>query len=121
MPTDSSQDAPGAVPGLLLAAILFGLFVLGSHPASAGLFTPPWDKLAHLTVFATLAASIQARWPKLLPLWVVAFSVLIGFADEMHQILVPQRQPDWADGMADLAGSIVGLLAWHGVHKYLRR
>ncbi len=120
MPTEH-PTTPGILPGLLLGVILFGLFVPGSHPSSGGLFIPPWDKLAHFTIFAILAASIQARWPRLLPLWVIALAVLVGITDELHQLLVPGRQADWSDGLADLLGSISGLLAWRGAQKLRQR
>ena len=120
MPTETSAK-PGILPGLLLGSILFGLFVVGSHPSSGGLLVPPWDKVVHFTVFAILAASMQARWPRLLPLWVIVLSVLIGAADELHQLLVPQRQADWSDGLADLLGSVIGLAIWHGTRKYRRQ
>ncbi len=38
----------------LAAAVTFQLFYLGAQPFAAGLTPVPWDKLAHLAVFAFL-------------------------------------------------------------------
>lgn len=96
-----------------VGGVLFGLFILGSHPASANLFDPPWDKLVHALVFAALAAAISAGWPRLGWPTVLLVVAGIGLIDELHQIFVPLRQPGWDDGLADLAGGGIGLLAWH--------
>src|SRR5882672_5399753 len=46
-----------APASLLLAAVLvFQLFYLGSQPFAAGLFLPPWDKVAHLVVLTAIGA-----------------------------------------------------------------
>ena len=44
------------------AAIAFliagaGLFILGAQPVAAGLFSPPWDKLAHIGTFALIGCA----------------------------------------------------------------
>ena len=45
---------------LLLAILLLGLFVWGGNqPQAAGAVPPPWDKLAHLAWFATLARAAR--------------------------------------------------------------
>ena len=41
-----------AVAALVLVA---GLFIGGAQPVAVGLFTPPWDKVAHGLVFGLLA------------------------------------------------------------------
>lgn len=105
--------APGRfIPGALCSVILFSLFVLGSHPASANLFNSPWDKLAHASIFATLAFSLKWLWPKLNTLLVLLLIGLIGGADELHQFLVPMRQPGWEDLLADLVGATLGVGVW---------
>lgn len=111
MPID--RPAPVSVVGrYLFGGVIFGLFVLGSHPASANLFAPPWDKLAHVLVFATLAIAISAAWPRLSLPAVFLIGALIGISDEIHQSIVPDRQPGWDDALADFGGIALGLLLW---------
>jgi VanZ family protein len=109
MPIES--DAVGQHwPTLAIAAILFGLFVAGSHPASGHIFQPPWDKAAHFTVFGVLAVALRYRfrhWPHIT---ILVVCLVIGAADELHQIFVPDRTPSFADGAADLLGAGIGLL-----------
>lgn len=109
MPIDEATAARRLARFAFLA-ILFGIFVLGSHPAAGHLFLPPWDKLAHVVLFAVIAATIATAWPRLHWVSVLAIGLLIGFADEIHQIFVPERHPGWDDGLADLAGLALGLL-----------
>lgn len=106
MPTDGAARQARIV----LAALVFGLFILGRHPAAGHLFLPPWDKLAHIALFAVVAAAIASGWPRLHWAGVLALGLLIGFADEVHQIFIPGRHPGWDDGFADLAGLALGLL-----------
>ena len=47
-----------AITALLVVGILFGLFVGGAQPVAVGLIPSPWDKLAHASLFAVLAACI---------------------------------------------------------------
>lgn len=96
---------------VLFAAMLFGIFVLGSHPDSANLFVAPIDKFVHAGIFALIAISIKISWPVLNWLVVLLISACIGLADELHQFLVPGRQPGWDDGIADIIGACVGLIA----------
>ena len=104
---------PRKVGLILLSALLFSIFVLGSHPASANLFAPPVDKVVHMGVFALIAASLRAIWPNLYWPFVLLITAGIGLADELHQLLVPGRQAGWDDGVADIIGAAIGLIAMH--------
>lgn len=97
---------------LILGILLFGLFAVGSHPASANLFHPPVDKFMHIAVFGLMAMAIQTAWPQLRWQYAWLAVVAIGGADELHQYLVPGRQPGWDDGIADMIGASIGLTAW---------
>ena len=108
MPTEATKATWFA--RLAFVALLFGIFVLGSHPAAGHIFVSPWDKLAHLVLFAVIAATITTAWPRLHWAGILALGLLIGFADEIHQIFLPERHPGWDDGLADLAGLALGLL-----------
>ncbi|MBC7617686.1 MAG: VanZ family protein, partial [Candidatus Saccharibacteria bacterium] len=116
---------------LCAAAVLFmvmGLFVGGAQPFAVGLFTEPWDKLAHATVFAVLTALLAvalqgkppqpgARWA-LRPGAALAVAALlagaVGVADELHQATLPGRVAGLDDLLADAVGVCVGLLAARG-------
>ena len=111
MPTEAATAARLArFSRFAFTVLLFGIFVLGSHPAAGHLILAPWDKLAHVMLFAVIAATIATAWPRLHWAGVLALGLLIGFADEIHQIFVPERHPAWDDGLADLVGLALGLL-----------
>ena len=102
-----------------------GIYHLSSQPdllasAPTWLGLPGLDKVAHALVFGGLAAVVhtglvrsnddpprRARW--VLP---IAFAVLYGISDEVHQRFVPHRSVDLMDLLADGAGALlaVGLL-----------
>ena len=118
-----TEAAPRRLAGTfglaIVAAILFLLFGFGSTPASGNLVPPPWDKVVHFGVFATLAVGLRALFPRL-PwplLCLLAGGIAVG--DELHQFLVPTRHPDWDDGFADMVGVAGGLLAWLWLEKRL--
>lgn len=92
----------------LLALMLLALFGGGARPEAVGLIPAPWDKLAHLVVFAGFAILLRAglRWPVWLALLV---TLAIGAADELHQATLPGRFAALDDWFADLAGALLGL------------
>ena len=98
----------------LFAAFAFvtvaaNLFWHGSQPYAVGLIQAPWDKLAHLVLYAgfcgaawiTLGGARPAA-DVLAPLAAIA----IGLADEILQSFNPGR----VVGIADLAADAVGAL-----------
>ena len=84
------------------------------------------DKLYHFIEYAILGALVaralvKAR-PSVVParlVWHVAavFSILYGASDEWHQTFVPGRFATLADWVADVLGSVAGVL---GVYLYYR-
>lgn len=103
------------------AAIAFliagtGLFILGAQPIAVGLFSPPWDKLAHVGTFALIGcaagvASGSQGW--LRAACCVAGALALGVTDELHQIYLPGRSASWADLVADTVGGVVGASVLH--------
>lgn len=98
---------------LLVLMLAIGLLTLGRTPLAVGLLATPWDKLAHLTVFALVAALLLVSFGS----HRIAGAVLallvtgaIAAADEVQQLFLPGRSADWEDLLADLAGAIIGLL-----------
>ncbi len=99
---------------LLLAVLLLGLFVWGGNqPQAAGAVPPPWDKLAHLAWFATLAGLLRLGLPNLGMRGVLALALAslgIGLWDEWRQLALPGRHFGLDDLLADAAGIALGLL-----------
>ncbi len=110
-PPISSNWIPGA--SLLLAVLLLGLFVWGGNqPQAAGLIPAPWDKLAHLAWFATLAGLLVLglRSAGARPLLLVALAcAALGVWDEWRQITLPGRTFGLDDLLADGVGIALGV------------
>jgi VanZ family protein len=88
------------------------------------------DKLAHflefavfgyLLVVAMTSSQMSLNGPRIL--LILLIGTLFAILDESFQSLVPGRQTDIFDGLADVLGVIVTLLLWHvvGWIKRLRR
>jgi len=97
----------------LAAAIILvvNLFVIGAQPVAVGLVPSPWDKLAHVLLFAVLGALLMmasaGRWGVL----AVAALVAISLADELLQADLPGRVVSGADLTADVVGAVAGVAA----------
>lgn len=116
-------------PASALAAVLLvaGLFVGGAQPMAVGLFAPPWDKVVHASLFGVLATllAVALRGAHLLHgrnaigmsqalLWAALLALMVGGADEIHQLWLPGRSAGWDDLLADATGIALGLggLRW---------
>ena len=107
------------------AAIAFliagtSLFILGAQPIAVGLFSPPWDKLAHIGTFALIGcaagvASGSQGWLRVA--YCVAGALALGVADELHQVYLPGRSASWADLLADGAGGLAGAALLNFAHS----
>ena len=115
------------VPPLLYMALIFAISSMKQPPLPMPEFE--WltiDKLYHFIEYAILGglltrAFVKAR-PSAVPsklIWFVAavLSILYGASDEWHQTFVPGRFATLADWVADVFGSIAGVL---GVYLYYR-
>lgn len=123
MPTDAAgrRSLLTAVGTAVVVGIFFLLFGFGSTPASGNLVPAPWDKGVHLAVFATLAVGLRLLMPGL-PGWMLfGLAAVVAIADETHQLLVPTRQPAWDDGLADLLGAALGLIASSSLRQFRER
>jgi len=74
----------------------------------------PWDWLAHAAMYAVLgvlvarAAALDGGSGRRLVL-VFVLVALAGALDELHQILIPGRDPSFADWACDVVGAGAGL------------
>lgn len=120
-PAPSSKSDPFAFLKLaamvVVGVVLYFLFDLGSKPVAVGLIPSPWDKLAHGALFAFLAfiggySATILNLPRrqLLVLTFIA-AVLLGAADELHQLSLPGRRAGFDDLACDAAGALIGVLA----------
>lgn len=94
--------------------------------------TPPLsleDKLVHFLAYVVLTflfllAAVwspvrgSGRFPRATILVVLGVTI-VGAAVEVAQGLVPGRQPDVTDALADVLGSGVGLAMWHSLRALL--
>lgn len=102
-------------PVLAWAGLILGMSsVPGSQLDGVGLPVP--DKLVHAIEYAVFGALVaRARTGRggapRGPILVAALSgALLGALDETWQRFVPQRDPSWADWVADVVGSGLGAL-----------
>ncbi len=98
----------------LLALLVFlfmvaALFIGGAQPGAGSLFPPPWDKLVHIGYFFVLTLLLR-RFIGLPTALVIAISLLLGLADEIHQSFLPGRTAAWDDFVADAIGVGLALL-----------
>lgn len=107
-------------------AVLFPGLLGGGQGGGAGL--PFGDYLAHLGLYSVLSAltywafhgagrlSRPALWGA-----VLAFTVLYGISDEVHQSFVPGRSATAADVMIDAVGGVAGLVFADGLLRFIHR
>ena len=120
----------GLQPACALAALVLvaGLFIGGAQPFAVGLFTEPWDKVAHATVFGVLAVllALALRGAHVLHgrtalglrhtlLLAALLAAMVAGADEIHQIWLPGRMEGWDDWLADVAGVALALAGLYRV------
>ena len=118
---------------LLAAAIPLGLLVGGAQPFAVGLVPAPWDKLAHMAVYAVLACAIgfasRRHGPSAMLIGFVG-ALLVGGLDEFSQMHLPGRTAEVDDLVADAVGAALGTVvlavriqvrAWVAAHAEIER
>jgi VanZ family protein len=94
------------------------LFWMSHRPAGPGI--PPWflahDKITHALAFGILALLVYLalRRAHRAPIGLAAAlawlaATVYGGTDEIHQMFVPTRQPDWHDWFADTIGAALAV------------
>jgi VanZ family protein len=104
-------------PVIIVMALIFHASSL-SDPGS-----PPGDisdKTAHLLAYFPLGAALvralaggralRMTLPRIATATILA--TVYGISDEIHQILVPPRTPDWHDVVADCLGALAGAMVF---------
>ena len=101
------------VSALLLVLMTGALFIGGAQPFAVNLIPAPWDKFAHIALFAVISAAIglaSGRTGTSMVLLAVAGTLLLGLVDEWHQGFLPGRNAGLDDLAADLLGALAGAL-----------
>jgi VanZ family protein len=113
---------------------VMGLIFYASSLSDPGAPANVSDKAAHFLVYGALGGTLiralaggrSARMTAMRILAATVLATLYGVSDEIHQMFVPHRTPDWQDVCADAFGAmtgavVVGLAAkllsrtrWHG-------
>ena len=109
---------------LLPVAWMAGLYALSTlRPGSLPISNPfPYfDKVAHAGVYFVLILTfvpwgMSKNHPRAWLPFAVGSALGFAMADEVHQFLVPGREPEWGDLVADAVGICVAsalcLLGW---------
>jgi VanZ family protein len=112
-------------PVALYMALIFAASSV-SHPPD--LSTSIGDKGAHGLLYSGLAAlmvrALAGGWQPFgggIGLAAVAYSILYGATDEIHQLFVPNRTADVKDLAADAVGAAVAVLLLYVVHAVRAR
>ena len=103
--------------------VVMGTIFFISHQPGDNLYIPPLpglDKIAHMTIYAVLAATVLYALNPLLSdekklrasLLTICICVLYGMGDEFHQSFIPGRYSSLADIAADTLGAIAVCAAW---------
>lgn len=88
------------------------------------------DKLKHFTAYFILAFLVnlnlyfQERWKNLAYstfFYTLIICAFYGLFDELHQILVPNRSAEFLDWVADVSGSLVGVIFSNFFLRFIKK
>ena len=102
--------------GAFAVAVLVSLAVLFAPASDVPPSPPGVDKLVHLALFAALAGT--GRWAGVRAPLLAGLLAAYALLSEIVQALTPlQRSGSLSDGLADVLGVALGLLAWAGLGR----
>ena len=104
---------------LSLGLLLVNLFYHGQQPYAVNLIPPPFDKLAHLSLFATIGILLWLATGARRVALVLLLSILLGALDELIQSASPGRSADWFDLLADTVGALLGVYVCRWLGRWL--
>ena len=115
MGTNSSSMSQSSC---LVAAIAFFcvMVAIGAVPGTANAFSAViYDKLLHFTAYALISTLVYAGLrgePAARALRTLVFIFVLGSIDELIQLLLPYRNPNWLDWKFDMLAALtcVGML-----------
>ena len=102
-------------PVVVYMAALFYLSSLSDVSLPSGVSDKPAHVLAYVGLALVVVRAVAGGLPQRIGLRVAAVAILItvayGASDEIHQMFVPTRMPDWLDLLADAEGALIGTIA----------
>ena len=109
---------------LSFASVIFYLSSQSEPPRLPFPVFPGLDKIVHacefglfgLLVFWVVGCSLQTLSARSRGIVSVVIAVLYGISDEIHQTFVPMRHGDPFDVLADAAGAVCALIAFHLIY-----
>lgn len=114
------------------AAVVMGTIFFLSHQPGDSLSLPEIpgvDKVAHMAVYAFLAATLlvafsdeqKATRPKRVVWLTVLLCALYGISDEFHQSFIPGRSSSFLDVLADGTGAAITSALWYRWRKKIAK
>ena len=100
------------------------IFIQSSYPSiKSAPELPHIDKVLHFVAYALLGALFLRAFKtsriknnvKLMVILSVLLSSLYGISDEIHQYLIPYRDADLMDVLADTLGGIMGVYIYQAI------
>jgi VanZ family protein len=95
--------------GSLLVFTVAAIFIGGEAPGAGKLFPPPWDKIVHFMTYGAIGVFAGMAFPTRPLKFILLMVVLLGAADEIHQIFIEGREPGFDDLFADFLGGLCAL------------
>ena len=102
----------------MAAFVLFGAQQAGEVNPVPG---PYFDKLVHAAYYGVMAILVDRGLGGRLPIIAMAAAIVVGAADEIHQLDVPGREASVYDWAADVVGAVVFTLLWRAARRAGRR
>lgn len=105
------------------------IFILTSLPIDIAININVSDKIEHFGAYGVLSFLLffTLSFQKKIPLFkefpatfTLVFASLYGMVDELHQLLVPGRNADIKDWIADLTGALLAVLIAKYILNYLK-
>jgi VanZ family protein len=120
------KKTPNRMIHLVPMVVIMGAIFFLSHLPGDSLYMPPipgFDKIAHMAIYAVLAATVLYAFYAFLPrlksgrtvlpfLLTISICILYGIGDEFHQSFIPDRSVSFADVVADTMGAAAVCAAW---------
>ena len=103
---------------VMAAFVLFGAQQAGQANPVPG---PYFDKLVHAAYYGVMAILVDRGLGGRLPIIAMVAAIVVGAADEIHQLDVPGREASVFDWAADVVGAVVFTLLWRAARRAGRR
>jgi VanZ family protein len=107
--------------GSMLVFLVAAIFIGGEAPGAGKLFPPPWDKIVHFMTYGAIGFFAGMAFPTRPLKFILLMVVMLGAADEIHQIFIEGREPGFDDLFADFLGGLCALPFVYQFRKWIYR